>query len=129
MTLGEGLRYKLANTAGVTDLVSTRIWPLRIPQDADLPAIAYQQISGPREYSHGGAVGLCQARVQITIQGKSYRQAMAVAQQMRITLEAFSGTWDDLTVTSVFLANEYDGWAQTLGAAVVRQDYLIRFEE
>lgn len=47
MNTGAYIYSKLSGTAGVTALVSTRIYPVLIPQNAALPAIAYSVSNRP----------------------------------------------------------------------------------
>ena len=61
MAIEAGLYAHLVGSAGVTALVATRVYPLLVPQDATLPAIAYQRISGPRDHTHDGPSGVTPA--------------------------------------------------------------------
>jgi hypothetical protein len=44
MKPGDALQYKIVNTSGVSDYVSTRVYQLRVPQDALLPYVVIEQI-------------------------------------------------------------------------------------
>jgi len=129
MTLEEGLYDHLTNDAGVSALVGTRIYPLVVPQDVALPAIAYQRISGPRDHAHDGPSGLGRARMQFTFVGTSYSQAKSVAEAVRASLDGFKGTMGTVTVGAVLLDNEHDSWATAFDKPVVRHDYMIWYQE
>jgi len=132
-TIEEGLYARLSGTAGVTALVSTRIYPMAIPQDITLPAIAYQRISGLRIPEHDGPSGLATGRVQFTCQGTSYSSAKAVATAVRAALDCYSGAITvgagSVTVESCFLQNEYDGFELETESRTVRLDFLIMYKE
>lgn len=88
-----------------------RVYPMRLPEDAALPALVYQQVSGPREYTHDGESGACRARWQITAWAASYEAAKNLAEEVVGALSA----WDDTSGTNVeravtFIANEIDLW-------------------
>lgn len=128
MTLEEALVSHLEVDAGVSALVGTRIYPLVVPQDADLPAIAYQRISGPREYALDGHTGAARARVQVTSVAESYSGAKALSVAVRAAMRSFRGV-GDLRVEAVFEENEVDSWQDRFNAPVVMQDFMIRYQE
>jgi len=129
MTIEEGLYSRLQAVAGVTALVSTRVYPLLVPQEASLPAIAYQRISGPRETAHDGPSGLAFARMQVTCIGSSYSSAKGVSEAVRAALDGQSGTWGSTVVGACFLDDESDIWSTVFEKPVVRADYLIWYQE
>lgn len=92
--------------AGLIPLVSTRIYPLLLPQTPVLPAIVYQKISGPRSYSHSGDSNLTFTRYQFSIWAHTYAIAKSVAAQLRACLSGKQFT----TIRAAFVANEMDGY-------------------
>lgn len=129
MTVEAGLYAHLSTDAGVNALVGTRIYPLLVPLDATLPAIAYQRISGPRDHHHQGASGLAVARIQLTYVGGSYSEAKQVAAAVRATLDGRRGGLGSTTVGSIMLDNERDEWSTGFELPVVQQDYVIWYQE
>lgn len=129
MALEEGLYAYLVADAGVAALIGTRLYPLLVPQDAALPAMAYQRISGPRDHTHDGASGLAMARIQFTAVGSSYSEAKSVMAALRAALDGFSGTMGEVTVGAALLQNERDEWAESFDLPVVRQDYMVWYQE
>jgi len=113
----------------VTDLISTRLYPMVVPQDAELPAAAYQRISGPREHSHDGATGLARARMQFTVLGSTYENGKDIAEALRGSMDGFSGTMGTVTVDAVLLENDVDAWGTVFDKATVRQDYLFWYQD
>lgn len=129
MTIEAGLNTHLLADSNVTGLVGARIYPLKAPQDADLPAIAYQKISGPRDETQSGPSGLVEARMQITCLGSTYSEAKSVAEVVRGSIDGFSGTMGSVSVGACHLDNEIDGWAATFEKPTVRHDYLIWYQD
>jgi hypothetical protein len=99
----------LKNNSGVSALVSTRIYPLAIPQDATLPAIQYQKISSRGYYTHDGEAAI-RSRIQISAVAETYDAADDIA---------------GVRIFSCFLEGERDGFGILNDLAVVQQDYMI----
>jgi len=66
MTLESSLYGSLSAFAGLTALVSDRIYPVRAPQDADTPYVVFSRISSAREQSVTRAIGATAARLQFS---------------------------------------------------------------
>lgn len=117
--------FLIANS-GVAALVGTRIYPLMIPQDADLPAVAYRRIDTPRHYSHDGYSGLARPRFQFDCVGSSYSSARALAAAVRV---AFQG-WRALHRGVAMTQNEMDvPWLETTDRWQVSVDVIIWHHE
>lgn len=129
MSIESGLYTHLTNDPDVSALVGDRIYPLLVPQDASLPAIAYQRISTGREEAHTGPSGLCSARIQLTCIADSYESAKSVADAVRKSLDGFSGTMGTFEVGACFVVNDRDDWASSFDVPVVRLDVIIWHKE
>lgn len=75
----------LANTE-LAQLVGDRVYPLAIPQEKPLPAVAYQKISGPRIHTMSGPTDLSNPRVQFTAWALSYGDAKRVIERLRLAI-------------------------------------------
>jgi hypothetical protein len=133
-TIEEAIYAHLITDAGVSALASTRIYPQTIPQDIDLPAIAYQRISGPRISAHDGPTGLARARMQLTCQASTYTAAKGLAMAARRALDGYAGIVtttgnDTVEIEAAFLANEWDGYEVVTGQSTVRVDFMILYAE
>lgn len=104
-TVEATLRNVLVNDVFLNMLIGTSIYPNIVPQGADIPAITYQQISGPRLHDMQGAVGMCKARYQINCWAASYAAAKELAEAVRLTLDGYSS---EGTIKVIHLANEGD---------------------
>lgn len=109
-------------------LVGTRIYPLFIPQEAPLPAIAYQRISGPRVHSHDGVDQFGRARVQLTCQALGYDEAKDCAHLVRQAFRGFSGQMGGPAgpqIHEIRIENEMDGYNDEGDRFTVRIDLII----
>ena len=134
MELEEAIYGQLVGDATVFALTGTRIYPMVIPQDVALPAIAYQRISGARALAHDGEVGFADARMQFTCQGSSYNSAKDLARAVRLCLAGFNGvmgggTGQGVRVQGVRTENEMDGWGMTANGYTVRMDMVFWYLE
>ncbi len=91
MTVEEDLVRVLQVNAGVSALVSERIYALSLPQRVTLPAIRYQVISTSPEVAHNGPSGLQRNRIQLTVHAATYASAQAVAGALRRALDGRKG--------------------------------------
>jgi len=128
-TIEEAVVTRMQGYAGLAALVGTRVYPLQVPQDVDLPAIAYQKISSPKTTSHGGDSHLAQSRIQFTIQADTYRAAKAVADQVRACWAGYRATVDGVRIDGALVQDERDGWSEQHGAPVVRVDVMVWHHE
>lgn len=128
MSLESALAAYVLRQPAVTALVGDRFDPVENPQGTAMPAIAYQTISRPREYSHDGG-GLSDARVQLTISAATFTEVVAVADALRPVLAGRS--FSDAEGRYVaFVENEMDGNAPASGQAgyfIRRMDVMIEF--
>lgn len=88
MIIEEALRSILVTAA--TAAVD-RIYPLALPPNVTLPAIAYTRVSTPRIYSLTGFSHLSMPRFQMTAWASTYAAAKALANEIRRALDNYSG--------------------------------------
>jgi len=130
----EAAFYSFITSQAVTSsLVSTRVYPLNIPQEATLPAVAYQRISGGRELTHGGPQqGLLRARLQVTITAVNYDEVKAAAAAIRLLFNGFRGWWGPAQGTGVYVqfcsVEELgDGYGATMERVTTRLDLVVNY--
>lgn len=94
LALEEGLVYGLANNAGVSALVSTRVYNLRIPQGATFPLITIARVSTTRILSQdsSGSSGTANARVQIDAWASTHKVAKQITDAVRAYLNGLKAT-------------------------------------
>jgi len=105
----------IATQATVTALIGTRFEPVQNVQGAVMPAVSYQVISGPADYSQDG-LGLTTWRVQLTVTDLTYAGVKAVADALRDSLAG--KRWSGVAGSYVsFVENVLDGLAPPAGQA------------
>ena len=98
----------LSTTGAITQVVGDRIYPKKIEQGVDLPAITYQQISGPRVYNVSGPIGWVPSRHQITAWATNNLQAADLAAAIIVAFGGLSGTVASLEIDHIFVEDEGD---------------------
>jgi hypothetical protein len=131
VTLEEAIHAHLTTAPSVQALIGTRVYPLLIPQTAQLPAVAYQVVSARRPLAHDGPTGLDTKLVQLTCQGALYANAKTVANAIGEVLNGFrgwlagpTGVWCE----RIEQKNEIDG-DEEFEAALVRCDFSFFYKE
>jgi hypothetical protein len=81
--VADSLRSYLVANAGVLALVSTRIYPDIVPQNATLPAVAISKISTRHDHTLSNFAGLAHCRLQIDCYSVTRLQANSVAEAVR----------------------------------------------
>jgi phage tail sheath gpL-like len=92
--LDESLFSYLSNYAGLTALVSTRVYAFQIQQGATLPCVTFQRIDTPRELTHdasGTGSDLAHPRFQFDVWAETYAAAKAINDQVRAALNGKTG--------------------------------------
>ena len=87
----------LSTYAALTALVSTRIYPLTLPQEPTLPALTYFRVSSAPSRNHDGAYGFALKRFQFDIYAITY---LACLQVKAILVDAmgalgYTAHWDN----------------------------------
>lgn len=122
----------LSNNSALTALISTRLNPVRIPQESLFPAVSYHIISEVPSPTKSGHSRTEFARVQVNAYGITLASAEAVSSAIRTAFEAVNlpNTFNGVKCQTI----EYDGENQTAddtanfaGLYQVSQDYIINF--
>jgi hypothetical protein len=100
MIIDEGLYSYLTGVTAVSTLISTRLYPLEMPQNVTLPAACYQLISDPMApgYTHQGPTNLLMPRFQIDCYAATSLAAAQLARAVRVALDGYVGSMGSLTV-------------------------------
>lgn len=86
MTISLLLESALAANSGVTSLVGTRIYPVKLPQAATYEAITYQRISNT---ATNGSTSLRESRFQIDCWAQTYAETQVLAAAVKAALEEY----------------------------------------
>ena len=92
MEFHEAFTQYLKNYAGLTALISGRVYPDFIPQDKPLPAIVYHLISSDVDYTLEGEQGLQTVNYQFDCHGNTDAEAYTVYKHIRKAFKNFQGS-------------------------------------
>jgi len=134
MAIERAIRTLLVDDGGVAALVGSRVFPIRREQGSSLPAIVYQQISGPRFYKVTEPMGWVESRFQVTCWAGTYAESRALSDAVREAVGGYSGTSESVIIDHVFIADEGDVAQLTAGNAELamygkRLDIEVVFHE
>lgn len=110
----EAIYNILKNSTGVTDYVSTRIYPASIPQDCTLPAICYERISTMRHFCMDTDPNIAETIIDVTIISSSLSVAGTVAEQVRNNLNKHTGTHASMVIDDIQIENEGESYFSDL---------------
>lgn len=128
----EAVKARLGAVSGVTSLISTRVYPVKLPQSATLPAVTYQRVSTIRENAMAADPGVARTRLQVTCAADSYSGLKAVTEAVRAALQRYRGTVGGVVVLDVFLDNETDLFGEEendAGVYLTAQDFIVIHRE
>jgi hypothetical protein len=126
--LEEGLYAYLSTYAGLTSLISTRVYPLVIPQGATLPCLTYQRISTNRSLSHDSSgIGseLTSSRFQFDAWATTALSAKAITDQVRAALNGKKGTMASVTIQAGLVDDEQSLFEPDTKLYRSRSDFFI----
>ena len=119
----------LANSAGVSAIVSDRIAPIWLPQGSAFPALVYSTVDINPNPTKDSNSRLDYARVQVDCLGETYEQASELADAVREALNVVTpGEYNGVNVFYIEYQNEVefgDASAAFDGVYQVSQDYNI----
>lgn len=128
-TVEDAVGARLAATSGVTDLTSTRIYAMHLPQRPTLPAVTYRKLSGPRIHAMSADPGVAHPRFQLDAWGKTYEAAKDLQAAVNAALSRWRGTQSGVTILASFLKNELDIYEDESGDYHAISDFVIWHRE
>lgn len=121
---------RLSGHAGLSALVSTRIYPNVAPQNVTVPFVTYRRVSAVRESGFGEDIGIVTSRFQLDMYAATYSGVRAIAEQVRAALQRYRASGTDPEVIDTFIENEletFDAEPALLHRAVT--DIQIHYRE
>lgn len=89
------LFQKLATNPGVKAIVNDRIYPVKLPEGAQIPAISYQLVDGVSlSQSHGEPSAGSSDLYQVNCWGSTVAEAVQVKEAAQLALDGQNGEWD-----------------------------------
>ncbi len=126
----QALTARLEGSTNVTSLVSTRIYPVRLPQNPVFPAVTYDLISSQREWAMTADPGFVHARLQVTGWSEaSYAEASSVSEGVRGATQRWAGTSTGVVVQEMFIENEFSFYDDETGVYAHSLDLVVHYEE
>ena len=122
------IRSILINDATVK-AITTRVYPVALPQSPTYPLILYTKITGMRDHHLQGPSGHAHPRFQIEAWAKTYTEAKTLADAIREALDGYSGTAAGTKIGSCLIESEQDIYESEIEVYRVIQDYFIWHEE
>ena len=92
---------RLLNDSNITDVVSQRIFPVQVGQDAQLPAIMVTITDMETNPTKTGTSSDDIIELDVTVYSKSAKQSFDVAEHIRTSLDNFTGTMGTTEVQSL----------------------------
>lgn len=114
---GKVLYNLLSNDATVSGLLSNRIFPVIVPQEALFPAIVYTQVACTFKYTHRTSQQASKIEthlIQLDIFDKSYDVMIQAAEAAKNALEGYKGTLEGQEVRNILLDREREDFDQEL---------------
>ncbi len=133
-TIETAIFKSVTEEASISDIIGTQLYSLIAAQDATLPYMTYQQISGDRDHVLSGPTGFTKNRYQFNCWAKTYGGAKRLFEALRIFWDGFSGTVLGREIQCVQMENEIDSLAKKPGIDVIdryskQADFIISFLE
>lgn len=104
----EGIYSYISGVAAITAIVSTRIYPVLVPQNPTYPLVRYQKISGVRLHTLDQAVGMVRSIYQFDAWAETYLAAKQLSRELRLALDSYRGIMGSDTIHGAFVRNELD---------------------
>ncbi len=127
-TLADVLAFLEADAA-LSALIGTRLYPLRLPQQPNVPCISYAVIASARFHAWTGPLELVRTRVQFDAWATNYSEVVAVADALRLRLDGYKGPAGAGEIQGAFFDSERDLFEQDAELYRRSMDYRIWMPE
>ena len=108
MSIESVIYDRLSGHAGLSALVSTRVYPNVAPQNVTVPFVTYRRVSALRESGYGEDIGIVTSRFQIDMYATTYSGVRAIAEQVRAATQRYRASGTDPEVIDTFIENELE---------------------
>lgn len=103
-----------------------RVFPMRLPQGASLPALVYREVSPGIEYTQGGQSGVSEPRYQFDCWGADELAAKLLASSVTTALSGYRGAMGSEQVHAAFIEGRQDDPDPDTGRCRVIIDAVIQ---
>ncbi len=108
MGVEQAIYTRLAGYAGLTALVSTRVYYMDTRQDTAFPNVTFSLVTNVPVHASGSDAGLEHPTVQIDVWALTAQSMVDISTQVKAAMQDYSGTSAAVVVQRVFLENEID---------------------
>ena len=108
MTIETALYDRLSNFAGLTSLVSTRIYPVQAPQSVTDPFVTYFLVTAAPVGALAADTDIEMPRFQVSGWSLSFDTAKSVGDQIKAALKRYNGTNDSVVIIDSVYLNRVD---------------------
>jgi len=122
MTIPALVKGALSADAGVTAIVATRIYPIKLPQNPTYEALTYQRISNTGQ---DGTSTLRMSRWQINCWAEQYGEAQVLATAVKAALEEYINLLGTPGINMARVVNELDDWDEDAEVYRVIVDVIL----
>lgn len=122
----------LSTDPGVSALVGDRIYPVRLPEKAVLPAIAWNRVSANRLNTYDAfeqTDAWVQARVQFNCWYNTAEGAIEVGEAVLLALSGYGGDMSGQLIGSSFAVNEFDTYEAATKLYRRILEFVISYED
>lgn len=109
------IRSVLLASPAMAALIGNRVFPVLAPATAPLPFVTWRRISVQRQQSMAGPIGMPTVYLSVDVFAETYEAARTLADAIRQVLDGWGGEMNDVSVASVSLTNEADGFVTLAG--------------
>jgi hypothetical protein len=134
-TIEGALRKKMIAASFINSIVGERVYPLRMPDNAILPAIVYTRITSERQHTLDGAGNLTYSRFVIDSYSNQesknggFAESIAIARAVQATLDGYRGPADGVDIQGILQMTEQHLYDSELEIYRVSQDWMVIHRE
>lgn len=122
MTIANLVYSKLSGDAGVSALVSARVYPVILPQAPTLPAVSYQRISNTEQ---NGTSSLRETRYQVDCWDDDFAGVQSLADAVKAALEEWIDRDQSPGVAMARVIGEFDDYEPETDLYRVSVDVMV----
>ncbi len=120
-SLHGAIRSLLYDDTSVRSIVDSRIYPLKMPYEATLPALTIHKISGPRDHTTGHGT----PRYQVSCWAESFALVQTLSEAVIDCLVRYKGVASGNHIKQIVYENSLDAIEDETGLFHVPLDFKI----
>ena len=130
MSIEGAIRSRATTHVGLSALIGTRCFAVKLPQNPVFPAMTFNRISAEREHAMGADANPTHARFQLTAFDDGYADARGLADQIKAAFDRWSGTVDTTVIQdSLREGGDLDLYNDETKTYMAPVDFMIHYEE